>query len=35
MNGIYIVLMTQIRRWWPNPIYDDFGAALYADIAKG
>lgn len=32
--GVYIVLMTQIMRWWPNPIYGDFGSALYADLGR-
>jgi CubicO group peptidase (beta-lactamase class C family) len=33
VNGAYIVIMTQIRQWYPNPIYDDFIGAHYADLA--
>lgn len=32
-RGVYIVIMTQIAQWYPNPIYPDFRSALYADLA--
>lgn len=31
-KGAYIVIMTQIRQWYPNPIFDDFVGAHYADL---
>ncbi|MBT2187446.1 serine hydrolase domain-containing protein [Sphingobium nicotianae] len=33
-SGLYIVLMTQIMQWWPNPIYDDANHALYGDLHR-
>jgi CubicO group peptidase (beta-lactamase class C family) len=33
-NGAYAVLMTQVMRWWPNPLYEEFGRALYADLSS-
>jgi CubicO group peptidase (beta-lactamase class C family) len=32
-NGVYIVLMTQVRAWPQNSIYQEFGKALYVDQA--
>ena len=30
--GAYIVFMTQIRNYYPNPIFQDFVGAHYADL---
>lgn len=33
-SGLYIVMMTQVMQWFPNPIYDDVGQALYGDLHR-
>ncbi len=33
-SGIYVVLMTQIMQWFPNPIYEELGRALYGDLRR-
>jgi CubicO group peptidase (beta-lactamase class C family) len=33
-NGAYFVLMTQIRQYYPNAIYEDFIGAHYADLNR-
>ncbi len=35
VNGLYVVLMTQVMAWPTNTLHRDVSAAVYKDMASG